>query len=85
MIGLNRGAVSDPAAPFGGMKQSGLGREGGRERSMPMADFDDSSNSAELESIDGEDQIAWRDGTRHVARPNGRLTSSFVEGSVNRL
>ncbi|MEP1124418.1 MAG: NAD-dependent succinate-semialdehyde dehydrogenase [Ilumatobacter sp.] len=28
MIGLNRGAVSDPAAPFGGMKQSGLGREG---------------------------------------------------------
>ncbi len=31
MIGLNRGAVSDPAAPFGGMKQSGLGREGAGE------------------------------------------------------
>ncbi len=31
MIGLNRGSVSDPAAPFGGMKQSGLGREGARE------------------------------------------------------
>ncbi|WP_439622893.1 NAD-dependent succinate-semialdehyde dehydrogenase [Shinella sp.] len=31
MIGLNRGLVSDPAAPFGGMKQSGLGREGGHE------------------------------------------------------
>ena len=31
MIGLNRGAVSDPAAPFGGMKQSGLGREGATE------------------------------------------------------
>ncbi|MFI9534348.1 NAD-dependent succinate-semialdehyde dehydrogenase [Nocardia fusca] len=31
MIGINRGLVSDPAAPFGGMKQSGLGREGGRE------------------------------------------------------
>jgi len=28
MIGVNRGALSDPAAPFGGMKQSGLGREG---------------------------------------------------------
>jgi succinate-semialdehyde dehydrogenase/glutarate-semialdehyde dehydrogenase len=28
MVGLNRGAISDPAAPFGGMKQSGLGREG---------------------------------------------------------
>jgi succinate-semialdehyde dehydrogenase/glutarate-semialdehyde dehydrogenase len=31
MIGLNRGLVSDPAAPFGGVKQSGLGREGGHE------------------------------------------------------
>jgi succinate-semialdehyde dehydrogenase/glutarate-semialdehyde dehydrogenase len=31
MIGLNRGLVSNPAAPFGGIKQSGLGREGGRE------------------------------------------------------
>ena len=31
MIGINRGFMSDPAAPFGGMKQSGLGREGGRE------------------------------------------------------
>jgi len=28
MVGVNRGAMSDPAAPFGGMKQSGLGREG---------------------------------------------------------
>jgi succinate-semialdehyde dehydrogenase/glutarate-semialdehyde dehydrogenase len=27
MVGLNRGLVSDPAAPFGGVKQSGLGRE----------------------------------------------------------
>jgi succinate-semialdehyde dehydrogenase/glutarate-semialdehyde dehydrogenase len=31
MVGLNRGLVSDPAAPFGGMKQSGVGREGGHE------------------------------------------------------
>ncbi|MDR1294482.1 MAG: NAD-dependent succinate-semialdehyde dehydrogenase [Bifidobacteriaceae bacterium] len=31
MIGLNRGLVSDPSAPFGGVKQSGLGREGGHE------------------------------------------------------
>ncbi|MEC3978647.1 NAD-dependent succinate-semialdehyde dehydrogenase [Amycolatopsis sp. H20-H5] len=29
MIGLNQGIVSNPAAPFGGTKQSGLGREGG--------------------------------------------------------
>ena len=31
MVGINRGAMSDPAAPFGGMKQSGLGREGAHE------------------------------------------------------
>jgi succinate-semialdehyde dehydrogenase/glutarate-semialdehyde dehydrogenase len=31
MVGLNRGLVSDPSAPFGGVKQSGLGREGGKE------------------------------------------------------
>ncbi|WIJ25821.1 NAD-dependent succinate-semialdehyde dehydrogenase [Devosia sp. RR2S18] len=30
MVGLNRGLVSDPAAPFGGVKASGLGREGGQ-------------------------------------------------------
>lgn len=29
MVAVNRGVISDPAAPFGGMKQSGLGREGG--------------------------------------------------------
>jgi succinate-semialdehyde dehydrogenase/glutarate-semialdehyde dehydrogenase len=31
MVGLNQGMVSNPAAPFGGVKQSGLGREGGAE------------------------------------------------------
>ena len=31
MVGVNRGLVSDPAAPFGGVKQSGIGREGARE------------------------------------------------------
>jgi succinate-semialdehyde dehydrogenase / glutarate-semialdehyde dehydrogenase len=34
MIGLNRGLVSDPAAPFGGTKQSGIGREGAHEGMM---------------------------------------------------
>ena len=31
MVGLNKGMVSNPAAPFGGVKHSGFGREGGRE------------------------------------------------------
>ena len=31
MVGLNQGLVSNPAAPFGGVKQSGVGREGGPE------------------------------------------------------
>jgi succinate-semialdehyde dehydrogenase/glutarate-semialdehyde dehydrogenase len=30
-VGLNRGMVSGPAAPFGGVEESGLGREGGVE------------------------------------------------------
>ena len=31
MVGINQGIVSNPAAPFGGVKQSGVGREGGHE------------------------------------------------------
>jgi succinate-semialdehyde dehydrogenase/glutarate-semialdehyde dehydrogenase len=31
MVGVNRGLISDPAAPFGGVKESGIGREGGHE------------------------------------------------------
>ena len=38
MVGLNRGAVSDPAAPFGGMKQSGLGRELGPDALTSFTD-----------------------------------------------
>jgi len=31
MVGINQGIVSNPAAPFGGVKASGFGREGGTE------------------------------------------------------
>jgi succinate-semialdehyde dehydrogenase/glutarate-semialdehyde dehydrogenase len=38
MVALNRGMLSDPAAPFGGTKQSGLGREGAHEGLMEFVD-----------------------------------------------
>jgi succinate-semialdehyde dehydrogenase / glutarate-semialdehyde dehydrogenase len=38
MVGLNRGIVSDPAAPFGGVKQSGLGREGAHHGIMEFCE-----------------------------------------------
>ena len=37
MVGLNRGIVSDPAAPFGGVKQSGIGREGAHDGLLEIA------------------------------------------------
>jgi succinate-semialdehyde dehydrogenase / glutarate-semialdehyde dehydrogenase len=38
MVAVNRGMVSNPAAPFGGVKQSGIGREGGREGILDYLD-----------------------------------------------
>ena len=46
MVGLNRGIVSDPAAPFGGVKQSGLGREGGHEGMLAVTSRPSTSPSA---------------------------------------
>jgi len=38
MVGINRGLVSDVAAPFGGVKQSGLGREGSHHGLMEFTE-----------------------------------------------
>ena len=38
MVGVNRGLVSDVAAPFGGVKQSGLGREGSHHGLMEFTE-----------------------------------------------
>ncbi len=38
MVGLNRGVVSDPAAPFGGSKHSGIGREGSHHGIMEFCE-----------------------------------------------
>ena len=47
MIGLNRGLVSDPAAPFGGMKQSGIGeREGATHEGLKELVSDPTHTSA---------------------------------------
>jgi succinate-semialdehyde dehydrogenase / glutarate-semialdehyde dehydrogenase len=39
MLGINRGLISDPSAPFGGVKQSGLGKEGSHEGILEYLDF----------------------------------------------
>ena len=49
MIGLNRGLVSDPAAPFGGMKQSGIGREGGHHGIMEFLELSTFRSNGECE------------------------------------
>jgi succinate-semialdehyde dehydrogenase/glutarate-semialdehyde dehydrogenase len=53
MVGLNRPVVSDPAAPFGGTKQSGLGREGGHEG---MLEFTENRYVAVVE----DSTLTWR-------------------------
>ena len=64
MIGLNRGLVSDPAAPFGGMKQSGIGREGAHEGLMEFLETQYISVtlvSEQSSGVRGAEQFgAWR-------------------------
>lgn len=39
MLGINRGLISDPSAPFGGVKQSGIGKEGSHEGVLEYLDL----------------------------------------------
>src|SRR3546814_4160550 len=48
MVGLNTGAISMAAAPFGGVKQSGLGREGGAEG---IEEYRSEEHTSELQSL----------------------------------
>ena len=74
MVALNRGLVSDPAAPFGGSKQSGLGREGSH-RGHPRVPGDQVHRGHALTPGRGEtalDRVArWLEGLE-------RHTTSFT-------
>src|SRR5262249_53542497 len=56
MVGINRGVVSDPAAPFGGVKQSGLGREGAHHG---LLEFTETKYIA----VGWEPGLTWTDGS----------------------
>src|SRR5699024_3888476 len=67
MVGLNKGVVSNPAAPFGGIKESGLGREGG------FVGIDEVLGTKYVGfDVLGSSRKAARPGSSHAARPRGR-------------
>ena len=70
MIGLNRGLVSDPAAPFGGVKQSGLGREGGQHHGI--AEFMEAKNMTSPPVSEGR---RWRS-TRSASVIMSRISTT---------
>ena len=86
MVGVNRGIVSDPAAPFGGVKQSGLGREGGHDGLLeftetkyiarrlvkcPVATGPGSHRRDELSRRWTDEYSGWRTSTGSRARSAG--------------
>jgi hypothetical protein len=70
MVGLNTGIVSNSAAPFGGIKASGLGREGGRVGIDEFLEYKYMTIPL-VESL-RTSGIAWPDSiaTRPLSRPN---------------
>ena len=64
MTGINTGIVSDPVAPFGGVKESGFGREGGRHG---MEEFQ-TSKVCSLHPLSGGDWPLTVNGTDNNAR-----------------
>jgi succinate-semialdehyde dehydrogenase / glutarate-semialdehyde dehydrogenase len=78
MVGINRGLVSDPAAPFGGVKQSGIGREGARQGLEEYLEPSTSASPGKTRSLPRE---AWlgRPGNTRPAPPAGdKRTESAV-------
>ena len=74
MVGLNRGLVSDPAASFGGTKQSGLGREGAHVGLMEFLE----TNTCRWSGSAGAQQRrrSWTSSCRNSARPWRKARSS---------
>src|SRR5262249_10871152 len=82
MVGLNRGLVSDPAAPFGGTKQSGLGREGAHEGMMEFMETQYVSGSWEKVR---HPEVAAQRPSKDAGRRPSRLASLAPQGDGLRV
>ena len=69
MVGLNQGVVSNPAAPFGGVKASGLGRRHGREGILKYTE----SQNITVQSLVGVGDIPGLKGERYGKALTGAL------------
>ena len=65
MTGINTGIVSDPVAPFGGVKESGFGREGGRHG---MEEFQTSKVCSQRPLFEAEMLLTVYDTDNHAGR-----------------
>ena len=73
MTGINTGLVSDPVAPFGGVKESGFGREGGRHG---MEEFQTSKVCSLNRLLVNERLLLMNNSDNHARRSRFALHSS---------